>query len=90
MKLMNFFQTAGLIAACVLPFWNIPLIMKILKRKSSADMSLAWVLGVEACILVMFPSTMVSADPILRVYGVLNTLFFTAVTIVVWIYRSRS
>ena len=89
MNLSSLFQVIGLVAAIVLPFWNIPLILKILKRKSSSDLSLAWVTGVEICILAMIPSAVLSPDRILRIYGVINAIFFTCVFAVVWIYHPR-
>ena len=89
---MNFsspLEVLGLFAAAILPLWNVPLIWKILKRKSSDDISLAWVSGVEACILAMLPSALFSHDLAFKVLGITNTVFFTGVFIVVWIYRNR-
>jgi hypothetical protein len=74
-------ETLGLVAAILLPLWNIPLIVRIHRRKSSADISLAWALGVEACLLGMLPAGLVSGDPVFRVFAVVNVLFFSAVTI---------
>ena len=85
----SFLQVIGLVAAGVMPFWNIPLILKILERKSSRDLSLAWVTGVEICVLAMLPSAVLSPDWILKIFGVLNAILFTCVFTVVWIYRSR-
>jgi uncharacterized protein with PQ loop repeat len=53
-------------AAIILPLFNIPLIMKIIQRKSSADISLCWVLGVWICILLMAPSGFRSEDTVWR------------------------
>lgn len=39
MKHGDVLQVVGAIAAVVLPLWNIPLIVKIEKRKSSKDIS---------------------------------------------------
>ena len=41
-------QTIALIASIVLPLWNIPLILKIIRRKSSRDVSMSWAVGVWA------------------------------------------
>ncbi len=80
-------KTIGLIAAMVLPLWNIPLILRIGRRKSSADISLAWTLGVFFCLVALLPSGLVSDDPVFRAYTVVNLLFFTGVVIQVLRYR---
>ena len=80
-------QTLGLIAAVALPFWNIPLIIRISRRKSSKDLSLPWAFGVLGCILLMLPSSLASPDLIFRVFGVVNAVLFTAVVIQILRYR---
>ena len=85
---MTTLKTLGMIAAVMLPLWNIPLIVRLQRRRSSRDMSLAWALGVWACLVIMLPSGLVSPDPIFRAYSVVNILLFTAVTIqIVRYYR---
>ena len=69
----------GLIAALVLPFWNIPLIMKISERKSSKDFSLLWAFGVWFTLLLMLPSAFISKDIVFRVFNIANITIFTAV-----------
>ncbi|HLD69999.1 MAG TPA: hypothetical protein VJA17_04460 [Candidatus Omnitrophota bacterium] len=80
-------HTIGFIAAVVLPFWNIPLIMKIVKRKSSKDISLSWALGVWICILLMFPSGVTSTDFTWKVFNIVNLVLFTLVVITTLKYR---
>ena len=41
-------ELLALVASVVMPLWNIPLIVKIFRRKSSNDLSLSWVWGVWA------------------------------------------
>jgi len=77
----------GFIAAVVLPFWNIPLMMKIIKRKSSRDISLSWALGVWICILLMFPSGVASSNFTWKVFNIVNLVFFTLVVITTLKYR---
>lgn len=77
----------GFIAAVVLPFWNIPLIMKIIKRRSSRDISLSWALGVWVCILLMFPSGVTSIDFTWKVFNIVNLVLFTSVVITIFKYR---
>ena len=80
-------KLAGLVAAILLPLWNIPLILRIRQRRSSRDLSLWWVFGVWACLLLMLPSGLQSADLVFRVFTVVNTILFTAVVWYVARYR---
>lgn len=80
-------EKIGFCAAIVLPFWNIPLIVKIIKRKSSRDISLGWVLGVWGCFLLMAPSGFRSEDVVWRMFNIVNMIFFTAVVAVTLRYR---
>lgn len=81
-------EQISLIAAIVLPFFNIPLIIKVIRRKSSRDISLSWALGVWVCILLMAPSGFKSEDVVWRVFNYVNIVFFTAVMLVVLRYRN--
>ncbi len=80
-------ETVGLIAAVALPLWNIPLIVRIAKRKSSADLSLAWAFGVLACLLAMLPSGLISSDVVFKLFTVVNLALFSLVVIQVVRYR---
>ena len=77
----------GLIAAVVLPFWNIPLIVRIGRRKSSKDVSLWWILGVFTCLVLMLPSGLASEDTVFKLFSIVNIVFFGAVVIQVIRYR---
>ena len=77
----------GLIAAILLPFWNIPLILKVSRRKSSKDFSLWWTFGVWFTLLAMFPSALASEDLVFKVFNVVNLTIFTAVVVQVVRYR---
>ena len=81
-------EQISLIAAVVLPFFNIPLIIKVIQRRSSRDISLSWALGVWVFILLMAPSGFKSEDMVWRVFNYVNIVFFTAVVIVVLRYRN--
>ena len=83
-------ETIGLLAAVTLPLWNIPLIRKIIRRQSSQDISLSWTLGVWACILLMFPSGIVSPDIVWKVFNIVNVVLFTSVVVTVLKYRKGS
>lgn len=84
---MRIIETVGLIAAIALPFCNLPLIARIARRKSSADISLAWAFGVLACLVAMLPSGLNSPDIVFKVYTVVNLTFFSGVVIQVLRYR---
>jgi len=79
----------ALVAAVVLPLFNIPLIMRIVKRKSSEDISLLWVFGVWTCIILMAPSAFQSEDTVWRIFNYGNVLLFTAVAFVTIKYRKK-
>lgn len=79
----------ALIAAVILPLWNIPLIVRIIKRRSSRDISIYWALGVWVCIVLMAPSAFTSKDPVWRVYNVINFVLFSLVVVFVLIYRKN-
>lgn len=85
---MNGIEKIGVIAAIVLPLFNIPLITKMIKRKSSQDISLIWVVGVWICIVFMAPSGFVSQDVVWRTFNYLNVTMFTLVMFVTVKYRN--
>lgn len=84
---MDIVQTIGLAAAVIMPLWNIPLILRIIKRKSSSDISLSWVLGVWVCALLMAPSGLTSKDIVWRCFNIVNLVLFTGVVAAVLKYR---
>ena len=80
-------QNAGVVAAVVMPLWNIPLILRIRRRRTSRDISLAWAFGVWGCIALMLPASLSSTDRVLRAFGLSNFVLFSAVVAVVVAYR---
>ena len=82
-------QTIGLVASIILPLWNIPLILKIIQRKSSRDVSLSWALGVWGCLALMLPSGIVSRDLVWKTFTVVNFLLFSGVAVTVLLYRKE-
>jgi len=76
-----------LVSAIILPFFNIPLIVKIVKRRSAHDISLSWLWGVWVCTVLMAPSGLSSVDPVWHYYTIINLITFTGVVIAVWRYR---
>lgn len=86
----DWIQMTALVGGIVLPLFNVPLIMKIAKRKSSADISMSWAIGVWTCIVLMTPQALRSPDISFRIYGYVNIVFFSAVVVYVLKYRSRA
>jgi uncharacterized protein with PQ loop repeat len=80
-------ELIGLIAAIILPFWNIPLIARIEKRKSSKDISMFWVVGVWVCLILMFPAALISKDIVFKTYSIVNIVLFSLVVIQTFRYR---
>jgi len=79
----------ALVASIVLPLWNIPLIIRIIKRRSSGDISIYWAIGVWACLLAMLPSGMRSDFLVWRVFTIANFVFFSFVAACTLIFRNR-
>jgi uncharacterized protein with PQ loop repeat len=86
----SFIQTIGVCAAVILPLWNIPLIVRIVQRKSSKDISLWWALGVWCSLLVMAPSGFTSKDIVWKVFNITNLILFSAVVVFTLVYHRGS
>ncbi|MBP7088582.1 MAG: hypothetical protein KBB01_04710 [Candidatus Omnitrophica bacterium] len=82
-------NTIALVAAVVLPFWNIPLIVRIVKRRSSNDISLYWAIGVWSCFVLMAPQAFVSKDLVWKIFNIVNFILFSTVLIFVLAYRNK-
>jgi len=80
-------EKVGLLAAIILPMWNIPLVLRIFQRRSSKDISLWWALGVWVCIVLMFPAGLRSQDVVWRTFNILNLILFSAVVVATVRYR---
>ncbi len=80
-------EKIGLVAAVLMPLWNIPLMVRIVRRGSSDDISLWWLWGVWTCIILMAPSGFRSADPVWRAFNIVNFVLFTMVVLVTLRYR---
>jgi len=84
---MHWIETLGLVAGVVMPLFNIPLIVRIIRRRSSADISMAWAMGVWVCCLFMAPAGFTSKDVVWRTFNIVNLVLFTGVVVAVWRYR---
>jgi len=79
----------ALIASIILPLWNIPLIARIIKRRSSKDLSIFWAIGVWVCFLAMFPAGINSPDMVYRVFTYVNFFFFTLVMVFTLLFHKQ-
>ena len=86
-EVVGWIEKIGVVSAIGLPLFNIPLILRLIKRKSSNDFSLSWALGVWTCIVLMTPQALRSPDATFRAFGVSNLLFFSVVTFLILKYR---
>ena len=86
-QVVGWIEKLGMVSAVALPLFNIPLILRLIERKSSDDFSLSWAVGVWACIVLMAPHALRSPDLVFRIFGVMNIIFFSAVTFLILKYR---
>ena len=82
-------ERIGTVSAVALPLFNIPLIIRLIQRKSSEDFSIAWARGVWVCIVLMTPQALRSTDMTFRAFGIVNILFFSVVAFLIVKYRRR-
>lgn len=88
MELKVIIIAIGMASSIIMPLFNIPLVIKIWKRRSSSDISLTWTLGVWGSILVMTPAAIISSDPVFRIFGIMNILLFSTVAFSVLKFRN--
>ncbi|MFA4991424.1 MAG: hypothetical protein WC569_02470 [Candidatus Omnitrophota bacterium] len=79
----------ALVASVILPLWNIPLIVRIIRRRSSKDLSIFWALGVWVCFLAMFPAGIKSPDMVYRTFTYANFFFFTLVMVFTVLFHKQ-
>lgn len=83
----QFILYLGVAAGTIIPFFNIPLILKIRENKSSKDISLIWTVGVWICALAMLPQALLSVDLSYKIFGLTNFILFSGVVFFVFRYR---
>jgi uncharacterized protein with PQ loop repeat len=83
-------QTIGLWAGIMLPLWDIPLIVRVLKRKSASDISVVWAWGIWGSSILMAPSAFVSGDKAAIGFNLTNCITLTIVLIVVLKYQRKA
>lgn len=82
-------DTIGLWAGIILPLWDIPLIVKIIRRKSSEDISLFWMWGLWGSSVLMAPSAwMAHTNKAAIAFNIVNVAALTVLLIVVLKYHT--
>ncbi|MBU4342996.1 MAG: hypothetical protein KKG21_03195 [Candidatus Omnitrophica bacterium] len=79
----------ALVASLVMPLWNIPLIMRIIKRRSSNDISIYWAVGIWTCFLGMLPSALKSDFIVWKSFAIANLSMFTIVFLVTLLFHKK-
>ncbi len=82
-------ENIALFASVTLPLWNLPLIVRIVRRKSSDDISLIWAFGVWLWLLLMFPDGIMSDHLTWKLFNISNFSLFSAVFFTVLYYRVK-
>jgi len=80
-------KTIGFWAAVILPLWDIPLMVHVIKRKSSQDISLGWAFGLWLSSVFMAPSAFITGDRAAIGFNLVNVIMLTGVLAVVFKYR---
>jgi uncharacterized protein with PQ loop repeat len=84
---MHIWDNISFWAAVALPFWDIPLILRIIRRKSAADISLVWMWGIWATSVMMAPSAFMSGEKSAIGFNIVNVVMLTILLIVVIKYQ---
>lgn len=79
----------GTVVGLILPLFNLAQIWRMIKFKSSHDVSIVWCLGVWICIVLMLPSALISVDRVYRWFSIVNVGMFSLLTLTVVYFRLR-
>lgn len=85
---MTVMEYVSAVAAAALPLFDIPLIVRIVRRKSSADISVSWIVGLWVCSVGMAPQAILaSQDLVWKTFNIVNVFLLTGVLVAVIYYR---
>lgn len=90
MTLHEIYEIVGFTASIILPFFNIPLMIRIIKRRSSDDISITWAAGIFGSLLLMEPAALISPDIIFKVFATLNVIIYFGVFFLVIYFRIKN
>ena len=85
----SWIQILGVASSIALPLFNIPLMLRMIQRRSSQDVSLIWVIGIFTCLAGMVPIGWQSTDPIFKIFTIINFVFFSGVAMTAVYFRVR-
>ena len=86
---MAWMEVVSTVAAAALPMFDIPLIVRIIRRKSAADISVSWIVGLWASSVGMAPAAIISSkDLVWKTFNIVNIIMLTGVLIAVLYYRN--
>ena len=83
------FEKMALFASITLPLWNIPLIFRIIKRKSANDISFFWAFGVWFSLLLILPNGIMSSEIVWKAFSISNFFLFSIVFMIVVYYKIK-
>ncbi|PIR20060.1 MAG: hypothetical protein COV45_08800 [Deltaproteobacteria bacterium CG11_big_fil_rev_8_21_14_0_20_47_16] len=94
-KIMNLnwhaiWTNIGMGVGFILPVFNLAQIWRMIKFKSSHDISIVWCIGVWTCIVLMLPSALISEDAVYRTFSITNVAFFSALVGTAVYFRIRN
>ena len=85
---MQVIETISMVGAVGLPMFDIPLIVRIVKRKSAADISVSWIVGLWVCSVGMAPAAILSSEDLVwKTFNIVNVVLLTGVLVAVIYYR---
>jgi len=82
-------RVVGAVAGAAMPMFNIPLMIRIYRRRSCDDISLSWLFGVWGCMILMLPAALTTSDYVLKIFGISNVVLFSGVVGVVIYFRRK-
>ncbi len=80
-------ETIGFWAGISLPLWDLPLIIRIIKRKSSSDISLTWIWGLWGASVLMAPSAFAVGNKLAIGFNIVNVIMLSVVLVIVMKYH---
>lgn len=84
---MTIWDSMATIAGGALPLFDLSLILYVIKRKSSKDISVLWAVGLWATSVAMAPAGIMSHDIASKAFNIVNVVMLSAVVFVVIKYR---